>query len=460
MPSRLHRFATCERGSVAIVFTFAIFAMMLAVGSAIDYGRAFSSRVQMQTAIDAAVLAAARKHILNDGDVNASIQDYFEVNKPQQHDVRITSVVGRRSGQGVFEGIVTAELPTTFMALAGFERLKIEVGAEVAQANTNVELALVLDTTGSMAGAKLAGLKDSARNLVETLYSLASSPDQVKVGLVPFAQYVNVGQGNRNAPWMSVPADYTTTSYNCWMEKPVIGKSNCRMVTYNYTNDGTPMSWQGEVCDYQYGAEVQRCENQTNSYTWNGCAGSRTYPLNTRDSGYGTRIPGILNAWCPAPIKPLARDQDGIKSAIDAMSADGETYIPAGLVWGWRVLSNREPFTESADDPATASGQVRKFLVLMTDGQNTKSPVYADGSHDDTNEAAANALTEELCNNIKADNIDIFTITFDVSNQQTKNMMQACASSGGGYYDAINVNSLAEAFADIGAGMVMVHLRK
>ena len=53
---------------------------------------------------------------------------------------------------------------------------------------------------------------------------------------------------------------------------------------------------------------------------------------------------------CPSQIQPLSNSASQVKDSIDAMVAHGETYIPSGLVWGWRMLSNRSPFTESADD--------------------------------------------------------------------------------------------------------------
>lgn len=460
MPVAFSELTRCKRGTIALISALTACMLAISLGVAVDFGRAHAARSHLQSAIDSAVLHAARKHILVEGDVNASVNDFFGVNKPQKHDIRIISVSGNRAGQGTFTGAVIAELHTTFMNIAGFEKLRIEVAAEAVQGSTNVELALVLDTTGSMAGAKLSSLKNSATDLVETLFNTAASPDKIKVGLVPFAQYVNVGMANRNAPWMNVPADYNVTTNSCWMDYPVISQSNCRMQNFTYLNDGVPVTYQGEVCDYEYGPPVERCQDSTATYTWRGCAGSRAHPLNTQDGGYGTRIPGILNAYCPAPILPLANDRDNIRSAIDAMAADGETYIPAGLVWGWRVLSNREPYAESANDPNTASGDVRKFLVLMSDGKNTKSPVYSDGSHTDSSEATANQLTAELCNNIKADGIEIFTIAFDIADMTIKNLLQDCASAGGGYYDVSNAGALADAFSDIGSGMVVSHLRR
>ena len=63
------------------------------------------------------------------------------------------------------------------------------------------EVALVLDTTKSMEGARLAELKRAARKFLDTID--ASLPDNdanaFKVAIVPFSEYVNVGLGRRAA---------------------------------------------------------------------------------------------------------------------------------------------------------------------------------------------------------------------------------------------------------------------
>jgi len=66
-----------------------------------------------------------------------------------------------------------------------------------------LEVAMVLDNTGSMAGTKLSTLKTAASNFVDTLSSAAArsaDPDAVKIGLVPFSMTVKVGSGYQGAP--------------------------------------------------------------------------------------------------------------------------------------------------------------------------------------------------------------------------------------------------------------------
>src|SRR5690606_26047171 len=96
-----------------------------------------------------------------------------------------------------------------------------------------------------------------------------------------------------------------------------------------------------------------------------------------------------------------------VESAIKTLKAEGATYIPAGLAWGWNLLSPGAPFTEGAAyDPANR--KPRKALVLMTDGANTLEP-KADGSHGSkTPSPLADKYTAELCENIKKQKIEVY----------------------------------------------------
>lgn len=73
------------------------------------------------------------------------------------------------------------------------------------------------------------------------------------------------------------------------------------------------------------------------------------------------------------PITPLVDVSDAgglasIKTAIDAMVADGATNVPEGMAWGWRVVSGGAPFTEGRPDSEKGNDKV---VVVLTDGANT-----------------------------------------------------------------------------------------
>ncbi|PWC17688.1 TadE/TadG family type IV pilus assembly protein [Brenneria corticis] len=73
-----------------------------------------------------------------------------------------------------------------------------------------------------------------------------------------------------------------------------------------------------------------------------------------------------------------------------------------------------------------------------------------------------NALTNDLCKNIKTADIKIYTVVLGSgTNGTTKTMMQNCSSGAGGYYfDASNVNDLSAAFAAIAGSLTELRLNK
>ncbi|PPD43162.1 MAG: hypothetical protein CTY15_10520, partial [Methylocystis sp.] len=55
----MQRFRDAREGATAIIFGLLIIPLMLALGAAVDYGRASQTRTALQTSVDAAAIAAA-----------------------------------------------------------------------------------------------------------------------------------------------------------------------------------------------------------------------------------------------------------------------------------------------------------------------------------------------------------------------------------------------------------------
>ena len=60
-----------------------------------------------------------------------------------------------------------------------------------------------------------------------------------------------------------------------------------------------------------------------------------------------------------------------------------------------------------------------------------------------------NAYTLEICDAVKDAGIQLYTITFGVSNQPSRDTMEACASTPAHYYDAQSATDLTDAFKEI-----------
>jgi hypothetical protein len=297
-----------------------------------------------------------------------------------------------------------------------------------------LEVALALDNTGSMLGSKLAELKIAANLLVDKVVA-GSTPGRVKFGLVPFSQFVNVGTTYRGATWLSVPNDGVQTVNVC---SPAVG---------------LPTVCQRTTCSGTIPAP-NTCGPVTVNHTWNGCVGSRA-PSDFVSRATGANpIPGIPDVTCSAQLARLSSNPNDVKTKINNMVAEGWTYIPAGLMWGWRVLSPDAPFS----DGATADRNHKKIIVLMTDGENTKSQNGQD--HDGEVPSDADSNLARLCQEVKRDNIEVYTVSFQVPTPTIKAILATCSSGGGHYFDAVTANDLNTAFDAIAVNIIKLALTK
>ena len=434
--------------NMASILAISMVPITFAAGAAMDYSRLGNQKSNAQAAIDAATLAGGKElNTKSDSELKVYVQDYIKANMDPKDYAEIKKLKFKIDrDKGILRVTADAKMRTALMGLAGYSELKYEIVSAIATGNGGIELALVLDNTNSMnADGKLAALKVAAEDFVRTMMKSNSVEDKAKVAIVPFAQYVNVGLDNRNASWIDVPDDSTGDEI-CYERKDVISKSGCSTKT-GY-NDGVPYEY--ESCSsYEYGEPYNYCYSPKT--TWNGCVGSRKVPLNTRDSGYGTRVPGVMNVSCPARVTELTTSQSDLITEIKSMVGTGETYIPTGLVWGWGMLSEKAPFTQGVSNLEATSQKITKAIILMTDGENSKSAQLPSSPyHGGTDVDQANSWTTEVCDNIKADGMVIYTITFgDAISADTKLLVDNCSSGPGYHFDANTSSELVTAFDDI-----------
>ncbi len=435
--------------------------LLAAVGLAVDYSSLSSTRSTLQNANDAAVLFAARYRQVN-GKMpsDGTIKEFMAANYSGELKTTKTQIVGEDI---VIDSSARGQLYIFGMFGKYVPDIAVRSAAPIS-GDSVLEVSLALDTTYSMVtDDKIGGLKSAATSFVNAVFATAGPNNVVKIGVVPFSNYVNVGLTNRNQPWMSVPADSTeAVAAHCEMEREVISKSNCH--TETYYSDGVP--YQGEVCDYVYGDPKEVCyPASTQEVKWWGCVGDRDAPYTLKDTKPAIPFPGMMDAWdmttwaCPTPIQPLTSTKADVLTAIDGLTPRGETYIVDGVLWGERVLTPDAPYSEGVD-PKKTTADVKKVMVLMSDGDNTMSSQIPDWyGHWGTDAAQSNNWTKTACSNARADGIEIYTITFgkDVS-ANGKDVMQKCATDAKHYFDAANSAALAKAFDEIAGRLNRVRL--
>lgn len=417
--SRLNSFARNTRGNIALITALAALPLFGAVGVAVDVFRKGEAQSRLQAALDAGALAGASSSTTNQAQIRKQIRQFVMSNGGDQllNNANMIDITFASNGRI----IVSAEgtIGTTVTGVFGMSEMKIMAASEVKASNGGAEVSLVLDTTDSMnSEGRIEALRTAASEFVKVIGEAnGPSGDRIKVSLVPYAHYVNVGTGQAGASWL----------------------------------DNTALG-----------------ANQV----WHGCVGPREYPANTRDSGYNNTIPRIIDDLtvsdsytdtpCAPEIVPLTADQSVLNSRLTALTATGTTYIPAGLMWGWRTLSDTAPYTEGEGPTMTAAKNIKKFIVLMTDGLNTMEKVSGTPylQHNNFITEASDNLTLEICSNVKDAGIEVYTIGFKLIEPEMKAKLEQCASTPENYYDAADDNQLSAAYRAIGQHISAVHLSK
>ncbi|WP_028349327.1 TadE/TadG family type IV pilus assembly protein [Bradyrhizobium murdochi] len=162
----LSRFRRDQRGNVAVIFTIAAIPLISAVGCAVDYSQATRIKAKMQTAADAASIAAlaqkspgflAASVMTGNGSVTAGVTDANNV-----FDANMNGVTGyqnlARNSTVTKTGIklaasvtFSADVPVTFMKVVGFQKLTVTgVSSSAASLPPYLDFYLTLDVSGSM----------------------------------------------------------------------------------------------------------------------------------------------------------------------------------------------------------------------------------------------------------------------------------------------------------------------
>lgn len=448
-----------EAGNVTVIFAIAIIPLLLAAGVAVDMLRINQVKVMLQAAADAAALGGGASSRPTEAEVVQIAQSYIDRSNTAEvvSELKDTQIIND-TANGKFTVKLTGVMPTSFMRLAGVSSVDVSVMSEVVKGGgAPLELALALDVTASMAGSKIDTLKIAAKNMVDKVMGASSN---AKVGMVPFNIYANVGIDKKGESWLTVGNEYD--AQQCYDTYP--NRTGCTMNTGTCDNDGTPYECSYETCT-SMGDPVPSCSMV--QYRFAGCVASRQPPLNARADSVNTDpYLGMINTWCAQPLTDLTDVKSEIVTAIDNLYTNQATFIPAGLLWAWNLLTPEEPFTRGRTKADMAAARGKKALVLMTDGANTLqegSYMGIDGIHwgcSDTECTVTNTLTADLCTNIKADGILLYTVLFDVTDPTIENLMRNCASDPSMSYVASDNAALLAAFDGIGSSLSQLRLSR
>jgi len=508
------RFGRDEGGVTAVIFGIVFAVLLFSIGLGIDYTRAVTEKLDEQAALDAAILAAA--HQLGKKDEatkgEAVARAFFQENLKPTSTAKIDNI-DFDAVNGKVDATAGTSLSTHILKVFGFEKIEIDVNASVAKGDGTVEVAMVLDNSGSMSGSYIDDLKVAAQNLADQILDSNSvTADKVQVGLIPFAASVNVGPANSGASWIDGGAqssihsenfDQVTSRFDLFSD---LGQSWAGCVEArphpHDVSDTPPVAGDSLFVPMfapdepdNVNASNAGYSNYSNNYIsdFGGDCPTPTYTCRRRNSKTGEckswKVDPISvaeaqsrtckyksasvsggsgpNYMCTTtPIQPLTANETTVADAITALGAGGYTNIAEGVAWGWRVLSPGAPFTEGRD---YTDKKNKKFLIVMTDGQNVypaKSDHnlsrygargYASKGRLGTTYTGAgyrgtiDTKAQSTCTAAKTEGVIVYTIAFRLeSDANTTALLRACATSDDHFFPASNGSALIQSFQNIG----------
>lgn len=246
------RFLRQTQGNVAMMFALALPVLLMITLGAIDIHQASKVKAQLQDALDAAALAAARSTFTDDVNINkvglaalkANMPGYFgETSGDTANFVLLNNRVTGDARVNVKVLVANIVLPPYGKLLDDY--LPVSTRSEVLRASRDIEVGLVLDVTGSMRGTRIASLKSAARELVQIVVQDKDkqSPFYSRLAIIPYSSGVNlnaegIGFGDYREGARGKPPAAVRINDAKWTTGPVksvssISKASAAVITSN-----------------------------------------------------------------------------------------------------------------------------------------------------------------------------------------------------------------------------------
>src|SRR5450756_237101 len=202
--SALRAFRVAHTGNVAITFAFATLPILAGVGAAVDYSRANSVKVAMQSALDSTALMISKEAAKDTTtQLQTNAEKYFLAlfTRPEAKNVTVTA--NFTTGATAMVVTAMAEVPTSLLGVIGIDKIDVTSSSTSKWGETRLRVALVLDNTGSMADAgKMSALQSATNSLLTQLKNAVTTDGDVYVSIVPFVKDVNLCAANWNSDYL------------------------------------------------------------------------------------------------------------------------------------------------------------------------------------------------------------------------------------------------------------------
>ncbi|MEP9371119.1 pilus assembly protein [Mesorhizobium sp. KR1-2] len=348
----INRFWRSQSGNFAMMFALSLPAVFAGVGLALDISNLMTAKSNLQNALDSAVLAASRL-----ADASTSRTDvfngFFKANISGKRELLNASAelkVDQAINSIRTSATATADVALNFGFIFG-QSAHISVTSSAYESTAKLEIALVLDNTGSMGDSNMKALRDGATNLINILQEAKKQNFQrtIRSALVPFVTAVNIkGDDFFKQEWidkrLEIPANETNT-FNGVNFEPLTNKN--RVGHWELFRRLNPKNI--------YVADPVSTAISNPSVDWKGCVEARPSPYNLDDAKPNLSNPATLF------VPYFAPDEPGVPAK--AQNADGSVFNNSYLA-----------DVSTSKDNATLQKYIGKYVDVSTKQSTQKTP--------------------------------------------------------------------------------------
>jgi Flp pilus assembly protein TadG len=394
-------------------------------GVAIDFTNGLMRRTDLQNAVDAAALAAAR--IGPNDQTRAETEGAALLHASLGERVTLSGAPSFAWTGNAVTVKAVGSVTSIFGDWVGDGSLSVAADAAATASSARpTEIAFAIDVTNSMAsGNNEVAALNAIRDTLEQLDN--GQNNGLRASVVPFTDRVNIG--THRSAWLRVAA---------------------------------PVGWNGCVEPLEV---TQAGWGHWLSDTRPTSTATRFFPTAPGHVISSLNAPGLPACSSSAILGPF-ETPSALRTALGSgLNRAGTGRMDDGMAWAWRLLSTEwQGLWGVANYPRPAS-EVRKIAVMITDGHTTAYEFEVlnglpANSQYGWNNGSPNGFDNlvRVCNQMKGDDIEIFAI-FLRGNVHVAPFMQQCASGPDYYFDVDTLNEFLEAIGSVSTVGVNKRLR-
>ncbi|MEB8387438.1 pilus assembly protein TadG-related protein [Rhodobacteraceae bacterium KMM 6894] len=373
-----------EDGAVVALTLFVLLLMLVAGGIATDFMRHEMERAKLQNTLDTATLAAAGAPF---GSTPKDIvEDYFAKAKMSSYlnEIKDTDVIATTNSTSITAS-ADKTIDTYLMKLSGVKQLSMHAVSTAERRVPHLEVAMVLDVSGSMgSNSKLTNLKTAAKQFVTTILS-GSKPGEAVLSVVPFSWDVTPGTDIFDALNVDTRQNYSTClefdadDYTSAAIDPSVQQT--QMIYTSMYDNGFGTSKLNSTYRTCYTEEY----NEILAYQ---ISETRLHAKINSLQANGNTSGHMGMKWGAALLDPKFST---VKTALTATQVDPDEVVAEGDTAEMVVSSLVGDVPAAYTEPETL-----KIIVMMGDGQNTYSNQFpADSEYRGPNSYLYNVTWEE-----------------------------------------------------------------